>query len=86
LIPVAGVFGQFEIGDQVDKFFISNVPPSDCQHWTELLPSEQNVGQAQTHARLQKQILKGELFIIIKNGIAGCSASIFPIKINQFSL
>jgi hypothetical protein len=59
-IPIAGFFGQFQIGDQIDRLFVTSLPPGDGQDWAVILESEGDAGQAKAFAWLHAYLVKGE--------------------------
>src|SRR3972149_1230440 len=83
LIPITDFFFQVEIGDKINLVF---VPPGNDQHWPIALPSKGYLFGTQAHAWLEKPILKGKLFTIVQNRVAGGTTSILPAKFSQFLL
>jgi len=78
-VPVTSFFGQFHIRDQVNRIFVSSLPPGDGQHRAVGLKGEGYIGQTNAFPRLHTYLVEGEGFAFCPQlSILGRAADILP--------
>jgi len=78
-VPIAGFFGQFQIGDQIDRLLVTQLPPSDGQYRAVIPEGEGDTGQADALSWLHAYLAKGEVFAFAPQlHVLGRAAGIVP--------